>query len=136
MSDENLPAVPEVNEKRPTTRAGRAAAVKPWKTSKRVKRQFREFLSTRELYDSIRNIIKDDRHPHFMKMLELMLEYGEVRKVDPIMEDDDTPDQLQPSALPPHVHRTEVVKKVFNEAGDLIKVFGSQTLKVKPEEVG
>jgi hypothetical protein len=108
--------------------------VKPWKTSKRVKRRFRKILSSKELYASLEAIIKDPDHKNFASTLRLLLEYGEIAKIDPVMEDDDTPDSMQPTALPPHVHRKETVTKVFNEAGDLIKVFGKQELKLKKKQ--
>jgi hypothetical protein len=125
----NLPALPE--QKRPTTREARRNAVKPWRTSKRLKRRFRKILSSKELYNSLEEIIKDPKNPHFMRAMELMLRYAEIPVVDPIADDgEDAAEGLQPTALPPVVRTKETVTKIFNEAGDLVKVIGKKEARL------
>lgn len=131
MSDEtpNLPALPE---KRPTTREGRANAVRPWKTSKRLKRRFRKILSSKELYASLEEIVKDNKHPHFIRALEILLRYGEIPVVDPRVEDEEN-ESLQPTALPPVVRTKETVTRIYGEDGALLKVFGKKEMKVRKQ---
>lgn len=134
MSEEtaNLPALPEKQDSRPTTREGRANAVKPWKTSKRLKRRFRKILSSKELYASLEEIVKDHKHPHFIRALEILLKYGEIPVVDPVVDDGDEETPLQPTALPPVVARTtETVRRIYGENGELLKVIGKKEVRVK-----
>jgi hypothetical protein len=136
MSDEpQLPALPETTEKRPTTRAGRAAAVKPWQTSKRFKRRARKIISSKEMYASLQEIIKDNKHPHFIRALELLLKYAEIPVVDPIVDDGEDESPLQPTALPPIVRETHTrtVREIYGEGGELLKVFGKKKSRVGVE---